>query len=571
MNYLVMSRVIYALPFLIYTTLNMQSIVTNMSALPFFGVWGAIFCFSLFFYAISKKMLPLLLVQFVFVFEMFLYVNMAMTTGDYNFLLFIILSSFYTIESLRNNSLDMLFHILFLSAGFFFLYRHYGITPSNFSMEGETILILASPLLCRAIMSAMENKDVVVREIVKEKKLLVPTVDTNEINKMQQKVDFFRGRTRELKKVVDEQKRDKDVLASKYRASEIKFQKLYNSSLDEQKINREIAKSYFQLLANIRFDLSRSFDENIRYTIAAFQKIVGAKYVAVFRINRETEEIELIDSVADGKVTFDDNQFLGSPSVADYLNDSLESVKVSYQSAEIIEGLEGIHNIIYTPINQGENVAGIIAQAYGDEYKNNIHNFNLSLMMAYHLYTMFKNENLYRQTKDEMYVDGLTGIFNKKYLLDNMEQLFNNTYNYGYNLACVFIDVDYFKQVNDTYGHEEGDAALKFVVDSIQKNVRKSDYLFRYGGDEFVLFMANATDDTLYDLCKVVNADVREYGKTININGEDRHLSVSMGAKIYNPIAQNLKDAKDLLARADKALYQSKANGKGKLYIDKEA
>ena len=142
MNYLLLSRTIYALPFLIYCAIHAQEMILNPSVLPFSAMWGVVFLFSIFFYAISRKVLPLLLVQFVFLLETFLFAQMALNTGYEQILLFIVLSSFYTIESLRNNTYNILAHLLLQFGSFYAIQVIYGMSPVNLTYSKETLFIL---------------------------------------------------------------------------------------------------------------------------------------------------------------------------------------------------------------------------------------------------------------------------------------------------------------------------------------------------------------------------------------------------------------------------------------------
>jgi len=112
LNYLFFSRIIYTLPFLIYCGLNFKEIFANQSTGLFTILYLVVFLFSIFFFGISKKVIPTLLIHFIFLFEFYILATLATATGDHNILLFILLTSFYTIESLRNDSTNLTIHLL---------------------------------------------------------------------------------------------------------------------------------------------------------------------------------------------------------------------------------------------------------------------------------------------------------------------------------------------------------------------------------------------------------------------------------------------------------------------------
>ena len=332
------------------------------------------------------------------------------------------------------------------------------------------------------------------------------------------------------------------------------------------------------MLANLRFNLNKSLSENIKYTLESFMEITKSQYVALIVLDTNDEgekngEVSLIDSCQMPDLTFSDEQILEASSVSEYILETIETNKTQFQTSnDFIDNLSPIKSLIYTPVSYttvGEktDIKGVLIQAFDETYNNNIHNFNLSLMVAYHIYMILENESIYKQAKDEANIDGLTNAFNKKYLLNNLQAIFNNTYNYGNNLACVFVDIDYFKQVNDQHGHDIGDMTLKTIATILKDNIRKSDFLIRYGGDEFVILLNSVSTKKLKDFSDKVNTLLREQPITIQLNGEEKHLSVSMGAKIYYPLKNNVEDGEHLLKLADEAIYVAKQNGKGQIHI----
>ena len=578
MSYLVSSRIIYSLPFLIYAVLNFKNLVEIPSLYPLIGMWLAIFLFSMFFFCLAKRILPLLLVHFVFFAEMFLFTMMAMDSGQYSFFFFIILSSFYTIESLRNNSLNMFVHVLGLFGGLYYIHMLYGVSLNDMTMNITNLCLIASPIVCRAIMSSIEERDVVLREKVQEKNIYIPTADSEETDKLTRKMNFFKEQTKTLKNRVADVEKDNEKLQRNYQRTLSEFEKLYNSNQNNQKINKDIAESYFKILANLRFNLNKTLSENIKNTLECFMNITKSQYVALIILDKDDEgndsgEVSLIDSCQSPNLKFDDSQILESVSVSEYILETIENNKTQFQTSEnFIDNLAPIKSLIYTPVSYTPvggkaDKKGVLIQAFDENFNNNIHNFNLSLMVAYHIYMILENENLYKQAKDEAYIDGLTKAFNKKYLLNNLQTIFNNTYNYGSNLACVFVDIDYFKQVNDQHGHDIGDNTITKIASILKENIRKSDFLIRFGGDEFIVLLNSVTTEKLKDFAEKVNSRLAEYPLTIIVDEKERKLSASMGAKIYYPLKDNIKDANHLLKLADEAVYIAKQKGKGQIYI----
>lgn len=563
LNYLFLSRTIYALPFLFYCMANFYTLLKIPQAYPFFGLWGITFLLSIFFFSISKKVLPLMLIHFIFLLETYLFVMLVSSTGDATFFLFIILSSFYTIESLRNNSLNLLGHIFCLFGGLYYLYAYMGVSFNDFELNFSTLLIIASPILCRAIMSASEERDVLLQEVVKEKSVYVPMENTEKMKKLNEDISVLTKENRNIQDKYTDMQKEKKALENKYQENE-----------GVHEANQNVAKTYFSLLANIRFDLSRTLLENVNNTLQVFLSLTNAQYVALILLEtgteeEEEEEVSLIGSCKAKELPFTDAQILETESVSEYILSTLESNHSEFQDSEKnIQGLAPLKSIIYTPIAQGSDIKGVLIQAFDMSYSNNIHNFNLSLMVAYHIYTILQNENLYKQAKDASFIDGLTGCYNKKYLLNNMQSIFNNTYNYGTNLACLFIDADYFKQVNDQHGHKVGDKVLSKLATILRSHIRQSDFVIRFGGDEFIVLLNSVSIEKLEEFCKTVNEELLSLYVFIVKDGQRIPFSVTMGAKIYYPLRNNISSGEELLQAADKALYQAKSKQKGTIHIE---
>lgn len=162
---------------------------------------------------------------------------------------------------------------------------------------------------------------------------------------------------------------------------------------------------------------------------------------------------------------------------------------------------------------------------------------------------MSKRDKALRQANE----DPLTGLANRRYLMQKMESLFKAEK----AMAVLFIDLDGFKPINDTYGHEMGDDALKAISERFGACVRDSDVLARIGGDEFVM-MFNGLDDR-----KVLETRVKRVLELVNEPIWINDTRLKMGASIGLAMApQDGKDAEELLNAADEAMYAAKQGGK---------
>jgi diguanylate cyclase len=150
-------------------------------------------------------------------------------------------------------------------------------------------------------------------------------------------------------------------------------------------------------------------------------------------------------------------------------------------------------------------------------------------------------------------LDPLTGLPNRTVLLDRFELAISNARRHGNRVALLFLDIDSFKQINDTFGHATGDRALQLVADCLSSLVRETDTVSRHGGDEFLVLLAEVTSA----------ADARVVADKVNIalashseiDGQPLRLRASTGTSLY---PEDGEDARTLIACADAAMYAAK-------------
>ena len=158
--------------------------------------------------------------------------------------------------------------------------------------------------------------------------------------------------------------------------------------------------------------------------------------------------------------------------------------------------------------------------------------------------------------------DGLTGIINRRYFDEVSKKYFETAQRYKNDISLLIMDLDYFKNVNDTYGHGVGDELLIMFVEKIKPIVRRSDIFARIGGEEFaiLLFNTDAKDATAFaeKVCK----EIRDI--SIACEKEDITITTSIGVSQNREIDGSFKD---IFLRSDKALYQAKDEGRDRVYV----
>jgi len=153
--------------------------------------------------------------------------------------------------------------------------------------------------------------------------------------------------------------------------------------------------------------------------------------------------------------------------------------------------------------------------------------------------------------------DSLTNLYNKQTFLQTLNDIINNAENKSVNFALLFLDIDGFKQVNDTFGHLCGDVLLQQVAGRFRNNMRATDIICRMGGDEFMIAITNIVGkNTIENISKKLVDVIR---KPFNIDNIKISITISIGVAIF---PDDSKSMENLIELADTAMYRAKQNGK---------
>ena len=167
---------------------------------------------------------------------------------------------------------------------------------------------------------------------------------------------------------------------------------------------------------------------------------------------------------------------------------------------------------------------------------------------------------LFSQIRDMANKDFLTGMFNRRYFFDNGESILEKNIRKNTDITVAMVDIDKFKNINDTYGHDIGDIAIKEVANILEKNLRKSDLVARFGGEEFCILLEDISLEEVNNLFE----KIRESFQNNVINIETTTLSYTVSTGIYYGIGDNLDN---MVKSADEALYDSKENGRNRVTV----
>ena len=200
------------------------------------------------------------------------------------------------------------------------------------------------------------------------------------------------------------------------------------------------------------------------------------------------------------------------------------------------------------PLTNSEGTIGLL---YVDGHRSRAsRNWEFGLIRALTTIASVAIDNslLLSKTQELAMRDPLTGLFNRRAFAERILSEIAASQSHGHSFAYVMIDVDDFKKINDSHGHQHGDAVLKSLAETLTRSSRAHDVVGRYAGDEFVVLLTNVDEAQARSLVARLSSDIRAAG-----------LSCSLGAATY---PRDANDAGSLLAAADRALYITKAAGK---------
>jgi len=191
--------------------------------------------------------------------------------------------------------------------------------------------------------------------------------------------------------------------------------------------------------------------------------------------------------------------------------------------------------------------------------KDNIRILN---MFADHAALAIENSRLYEKTVHMSRTDWLTGLWNARHLHAALRKKLRRAEEDEEYLGLLLVDIDNFKRFNDTLGHQEGDKAIKRVSQILQRSSRSSDFVCRYGGEEFCVIMGNINKSQAQIIAERFRGEVENSFKYDDSIPGNVKLTISLGLAVF-PVDGTDKD--ELIKKADQALYQAKKSGKNRI------
>ena len=188
----------------------------------------------------------------------------------------------------------------------------------------------------------------------------------------------------------------------------------------------------------------------------------------------------------------------------------------------------------------------------------------LATMLAEQVSLAIANLQLREQLRSQAIRDQLTGLYNRRFLEDALTRETGRAVRSGEPVAVAILDVDHFKRINDTHGHEAGDAVLRDLGKVLQQTVRKTDVVGRFGGEEFLMLLPGTDLEVACTRVLDVLEAVRAMEVAIPTGAPLKHITASIGLAVM-PL--HVANGATLVAAADAALYQAKGQGRNRMMV----
>lgn len=334
-------------------------------------------------------------------------------------------------------------------------------------------------------------------------------------------------------------------------------QAIYFANNIESLIKKEIPKDLYKTLEkniNLRIKLQNSFSLLVTPTF---------KYIYVLYKDKNGKYRYLLDGSKNDKGEFGERLNVDKTSWNKAYDSGLELILVQ-------KNLESIWGTFLKPIKYNNKTEAIIAIDFSSNLPASIYNatqpikniflyifISITLLLLILIWQTLINIKI----KKESITDVLTQTYNRNFLRDFLNKFNPEKY------QIIMLDIDHFKKVNDIYGHKAGDYILSEVANIIKKTIRKDDYIIRFGGEEFLIFIKKDNKETNYakEISEKISKDVEKVD--FLYNGNKINITVSIGVTVY---PDHFKSATDAIKKADEMLYIAKKQGRNKIIFDTE-
>lgn len=317
---------------------------------------------------------------------------------------------------------------------------------------------------------------------------------------------------------------------------------------------------------NSTLDLDRVLDLIIHKGI----QIVKAERGSVMLFDHKKEELYIKSSVRLSKKTVSAVRIKPGEGIAGWVFKEDKPLLIKEGAKDprfkkFKEEEEELKSVISVPLKIKNKVIGVINaddKREGDFFS--IDDLNLFSTFANQAAIAIQNAQLHQEVKQQAITDGLTGLYNFRYIKDRLEEEVKRAQRFKHSLALIMADIDDFKNFNDTYGHPEGNKVLKNLANILRSNIREVDIVARYGGEEFIIILPEANREEAKKIAERIRSKVEKCNFADEKNYSERKITISLG--ITSCFQENITP-QGLVQKVDLALYLAKGKGRNRVEV----
>ncbi|MBL7069404.1 MAG: sensor domain-containing diguanylate cyclase [Candidatus Omnitrophica bacterium] len=371
----------------------------------------------------------------------------------------------------------------------------------------------------------------------------------------------------------------KETIADRCLSSEREYNGLVTEEghIYDRQLKYEKRLSETSSLYEITKEMSASlhFDDIFKILAEYLQKSFLFKRVALILVGMdETSSGEVVyetlgiqDSASKAKGVFPKLEIAGRPldendkKIYELLKNDIRRIQITrteWLKSPYAQYLpEDAHTFMAVPMLFEDRLIGILSIV--DLSVSDLEKFSI---LAAQFSLEMRRIILYEKVEQMAITDGLTKAFAKRHIMERLGEEFERSIRHDFSLAFLMVDIDHFKNYNDTYGHLVGDAVLKDIVELLKNNTREVDLVGRFGGEEFCVILP----ETGKDEARLVAERIREMieNHSFKAYDESTNVQVSIGVAVY---PEDAGDVNEIIENSDKALYAAKNGGRNKVCV----
>ncbi len=332
-------------------------------------------------------------------------------------------------------------------------------------------------------------------------------------------------------------------------------------TLEKQRDTRTISE--LTILTKINNMINETLDLNkiLKYiTKFMVNSIKGGKNCSIFMLD-ENNNLEIKSTTGLIK-NFNEEELLIQKTITEQAVESKSTIIIKDASKKFDKNNLRFNSIMAIPLKIRENVIGSINLS-GHVYNISENDLNFLNVIATQTVIAIENSKLYEETKKKAITDHLTRLYNKAYFMETFRRELIRTEKSKTPISFMILDIDDFKHYNDTNGHIPGDLLLKEFANILLQNVRKTDIVGRYGGEEFMILLVETINKDALVTANRIKESVENYDFKYKEKQPQGKVTVSIGLVTC---IQSTLDENQIINKSDKLLYEAKRTGKNKIF-----